>query len=1047
MSDTQKYIVLFFISLLHFSPVYGQQYYFNHYQVDQGLSNNFISCAVQDDDGFLWFGSKNGLNRFDGNQFKVYQSDPAVQNGLESNFIRQLLVYRDHTIWVGTDQGIYIFDKEKEQFQIFRDNIRGEVLSIRTDNKEQIWFVANLTLYRYTPVSNQLQQLTEPGDFFVSALTIDADGKAWYASHLGLLTCVHSRQSLNLNEALGTKDIWVQQLYTDQQGYILVGTRNHGLLRISPHDLSVEHILETNAENNNLFVRDILHINQEYWVATESGIFIYNTKTGITQRLYHEHDNPWSLSDNAVYTLCQDHEGGLWAGTYFGGLNYYHPQLDLFEKIFPRNQKPSILGYAVREMVEDQYGNIWIGTEDKGISCWNPDLGTFKHYGAADGLSHDNIHGLLLIGDTLLIGTFDKGLDLFDVRRREVIAHYDSHNTGGTLGNNFIYYIYKTRAGIIYLATGRGLHIFNLQTRTFSVFEKVPHYIFYTTIFEDSQGNIWFGTWRDGLFKYDPAVDQTRIYTHNTQQPHSLNSNRVNHIRELSTGAIWVATENGIAVLNENNDNFTRITTAQGLPSNQILAFTEDAFNTLWISTSHGLVSYHTKTGSMQIYNKERGVIGLQFNYNSVFEDTNKYIYFGATGGMIRFNPKLIQHHSTPQQIPIYFTSLHVQHKEVLASNPNTILSRAIAYTHSLNLEHDQSTFSIEFAAMTFLSPQSKVYRYKLDGYDKNWITLKNSNTAYFTQVPAGKYTLRVQLTEIDGTPLSVEKALNITIHPSIWRSPIAHILYALALLSFIGFIIWSYDRNVKEKNRKRLEALKIHRERVLYKAKIDFFTNIAHDIKTPLMLIKAPLRKIMFRIDEQSPLLKWLHTIERNTNKLVLMTNQLLDFRKMESDSFKLYFTSVNINQLLKEIVSDNITLIHYKGIKIFWHLSAPEPLILDKETVSKIVSNLLSNAIKYTQDYIHISTEVFANKQLNITFRNNGSLVPSEDMEDIFKPFHRSATHIGKAEGTGLGLSLARSLAELHGGTLHMCVEEGANIFILTLPLQEEEQITTPF
>ncbi|TYR37878.1 hypothetical protein FXV77_00910 [Sphingobacterium phlebotomi] len=1046
MSDTQKYIVLFFISLLHISSVYSQQYYFNHYQVDQGLSNNFISCAVQDEDGFLWFGSKNGLNRFDGNQFKIYQSDPSVQNGLESNFIRQLLVYRDHTIWVGTDQGIYIFDKKKEQFHIFRDDIRGEVLSIRTDNKEQIWFVANLTLYHYTPISNQLRQLTKPEDFFVSALTIDMDGKAWYASHLGLLTCVHSQQSLNLNEVLGTKDIWVQQLYTDQQGYILAGTRSHGLLRISPYDLSVEHIFGTNTENNNLFVRDILHINQEYWVATESGIFIYNTETRLTKRLYHEHDNPWSLSDNAVYTLCQDHEGGLWAGTYFGGLNYHHPKLDLFEKIFPRNQKPSILGYAVREMVEDPYGNIWIGTEDKGISCWNSDLEAFSHYGTADGLSHNNIHGLLLIGDTLLIGTFDKGLDLFDIRQRQMIAHYDSYNTDGTLTNNFIYYIYKTRAGIIYLATGRGIHIFNPQNQTFSIFEKVPHYIFYTTIFEDAEGNIWFGTWRDGLFKYDPTIDKTTIYTHNIQQPHSLNSNRVNHIRELSTGAIWVATENGIAILNENNEDFTRITTAEGLPSNQILTFTEDDFNTLWISTSHGLVSYHIPTGSMQIYNKERGVIGLQFNYNSVFQDAHKFIYFGATGGMIRFNPKRIQHHSPSPKIPIYFTSLHVQHKEVLASNPNTILNTAIAYTHSLTLEHDQSTFSIEFAAMTFLSPQSKVYRYKLDGYDNKWITLKNSNTAYFTQVPAGKYTLCVQLTEIDGAPLSAEKTLDIVIHPSIWLSSFAYTLYGLAILSLIGYIIWSYDLRIKEKNRKRIEALKIHRERALYKAKIDFFTNIAHDIKTPLMLIKAPLRKILFRIDEQSPLLKWLHTIERNTNKLVLMTNQLLDFRKIESDSFKLYFTSVNINQLLKEIVSENNTLIQYKGIKLFWHLNAPQQLTLDQETVSKIVSNLLSNAIKYTQDYIHISTNVVADNMLSITFRNNGYLIPREEMEDIFKPFHRSTQHIGKTEGTGLGLSLARSLAELHGGTLTMLTAERENIFILKLPLQNERQIITP-
>ncbi len=1018
---------------------YSQMYYFNHYTVDQGLSNNSILCSVQDEDGFLWFGSKNGLNRFDGNQFKIYQSDPSMQNGLESNFIRQLLVYKDHTIWVGTDQGIYIFDKEKEQFHIFRDDIRGEVLSIQKDHNEQIWFVANLTLYHYQPATDELRQLTKPRDFFVSAVTIDSSGNTWYTTHRGRLFCVQNQREINLNEALEAKDIWVEKLYTDKQGYILAGTRNHGLLRISPHDLSVERILQTSTESKSLFVRDILHLNQEYWVATESGIFIYDTKTGLTKKLSYENDNPWSLSDNAVYTLCRDHEGGLWAGTYFGGLNYYHPQLDLFEKIFPRSQKPSILGYAVREMEEDRHGNIWIGTEDKGLSCWNPHLGTFAHYGIAEGLSHNNIHGLLLVGDTLLIGTFDKGLDLFDTRRKKLIAHYDSYNTNNSLRSNFIYHIYKTRSGTIYLATVRGLHIFDQKKGTFTLSTKVPNYIFYTTIFEDSQGNIWLGTWRDGLFKYDPATDQTSRYTHDIQQPYSLNSNRVNHIHELSTGAIWVATENGIAILNENKKDFNRITTADGLPSNLILTLTEDSFHTLWISTSHGLVSYHIQTGSMQIYNRERGIIGLQFNYNSVL-DTDNFIYFGALGGMIRFNPKLIQRHSAPSKIPIYFTRLQVQHKEVLASNPNTILDTAIAYTHALTLEHDQSTFSIEFAAMTFLSPQSKVYRYKLDGYDNRWITLQNSNTAYFTQVPAGKYTLRVQLTEIDGTPLSLEKTLHITIRPSIWLSPFAYICYGLAILLIIGYILWSYDRNIKEKNRKRLEALKIHRERALYKAKIDFFTNIAHDIKTPLTLIKAPLEKIMSKIDGQSPLIKWLHTIERNTNKLVLMTNQLLDFRKIESDSFKLYFTPVHINQLLKEIVVDNNTLIHYKKIKLSWQLNAPEPLTLDRETVSKIITNLLSNAIKYTRDYIHITTEVIADKQLRITFKNDGNLVPKEEIEDVFKPFYRAKKHADKAEGTGLGLSLARSLAELHGGTLLMQLDENENIFILTLPLQDK-------
>lgn len=1029
-------IILFF-SLFYFSPGYSQKYYFNHYKVDQGLSNNSIRCAVQDEDKFLWFGTKNGLNRFDGNNFKIYQSDLTNPDEIGSNFIRNLLIDKNRTIWVGTDQGIYLFDKEKEQFNTFNHDITGEVLAIEKDKNDEIWFIANLKLYHYSPVSKKITQLTSPKDFLVYALTIDKDGNTWYANHKGILTCVQDKRSINLNQAIGTKDMWVQKLYTDQEGYLLIGTRGSGLLRVSPKDLSVDCLLMKDIEGNPIFVRDILHLNHNYWLATESGVFIYDTNTSSVRHLYHENDNPWSLSDNAIYTLCADHEGGVWIGAYFGGINYYHPQMDLFEKIFPRYQKHALTGNAVREIVEDAYNNIWIGTEDEGLNCWNPTLGTFDHYGTTEGLSHDNIHGLLLVGDTLCIGTFDRGLDLFDIRQRKIIGHYDSYNTDGKLGNNFVSHIRRTRGGTIYLATGRGLYTFDIHTETFSRVEEVPTYIFYTNIYEDSHGNIWLGTWRDGLVNYNPNTGETRRYMRNPNQPHSLNSNRVNYIYETRVGEIWVATENGIAILANNKADFRRLTTLDGLPSNQILALTEDDFNIVWISTSHGLVSYDTQKKSLKIYNKERGIIGLQFNYNSVFRDHNHFVYFGASGGMIRFNPAAIIKHPFPKQVPIYLTGLQVQHKEVSASTPNAILDTAIAYTRALRLSHDQSTFSIEFAAITFLSPQSKVYRYKLEGYDKDWITLKNSNTAYFTQVPAGKYTLRVQLAEIDGTPLSLERNLEITIRPSIWLSPSAYFVYGAAVLAMILYMIWSYDRRIEEKNRKRLEALKLHRERALYKAKIDFFTGITHDIKTPLTLIKAPLDKIISTVGADSPLMRLLETIQRNTNKLVLMTTQLLDFRKIESNGFKLYFTPMYINQVLKEIVEENRPLITYRQLTLSLQLGAPEPLLLDKETVSKIVSNLLDNAIKYSQQNIHISTELVPDNQVCITFKNDGNLIPKDEIAHLFKPFYRAKAHVGKVEGTGLGLSLARSLAELHGGTLTMRTEGRENIFVLKLPL----------
>ncbi|MFD2742199.1 MULTISPECIES: ligand-binding sensor domain-containing protein [Sphingobacterium] len=1012
------------------------QLYFNNFQVANGLSNNAVLCSAQDQDSFLWFGTRHGLNRFDGYNFKTYYADPTSQSGLGSNFIHSLCVADNKEIWVGTDQGLYIFDPYRQTFSLLTETLTKEIVQIQKDRTGDMWFVANNELFHYDIKERKLTCKVSYTQDHVAHFCIDRDNKIWYGTGTSIISlATKDRYTLKVHPNWNNR---IEKLYVDEQNDIWIGTSSNGVYKLSGSSQQVSHVIPNIQANTPLFVRDIIEVDQnQLWIATEMGLLLYNKKDGTYSIQRHEKDNPWSLSDNALYTIIKDHQQGIWIGTFFGGLNYYHQQHNFFEKIFPRYSRNSIQGHATREIIEDQYYNIWIGTEDEGLTCWNPKSNTFETLDPNSGLSHSNVHGLALVGDSLLVGTFYKGMDVVDVRSKRVLKSFNIASTQGALGDDFVYSIYKTRDSSVLLATSKGLYQFFAGADRFSYVQHAPKHVFYTSIFEDKKENIWLTTWRNGVIKLNRSKGTLERYWHDPKDKNSINSNRANRVFQDHTGQIWIGTESGIALWNENNNNFERITTRNGLPSNMILGFEQDVMHNIWISTSQGLVKMEYNKKAVETFDTELGILDLQFNYNSAFKDSQGYLYFGSTKGLIRFNPQVLSSlYRTNMVTPIYITGIQSHQRELTIGGAPGDLTRSITYADAITLEHDESTISIDFAALNYVSAQSTSYRYRLLGLDSAWTFLRKNNKANFTKIPPGRYTFQVLACDANGLPISKEKHLQIIIRPPLWASLPAFVFYGIFILAAISLAIYFYDRHVREKNRRRLQTIKSHKERELYRAKMDFFMRVTHEIKTPLTLIKAPLEKIhTLPHDEKTS--KWLNTIQINTDRLISLTEQLLDFRKVESDEVSLHLQLQNIAPLVRLCVTEFDPIIENRSLQVSLRLQEAVEAYIDVEVIYKIISNLLSNAVKYADSIVIITLSEDADSDtFSCVIKNDGIKLQAADVVEIFKPFHRSSVHY-QVSGSGLGLALAYSFTNLHSGELfYDNGDSSLNTFVLRIP-----------
>ncbi|MBC6110319.1 two-component regulator propeller domain-containing protein [Pedobacter fastidiosus] len=1043
MSILQTRFFIFFLLLFATRLAFAQPYYFRHYQVDEGLSHNTIISLLQDHNGMIWVGTKGGLNSFNGHNFRSYFNKANSYGTIGNNFINSLCEDKNGMIWIGTGRGILRFDPVHEVFFQIPFNVADGVEQITIDKNNNIWFLKSDMLCRYNQLNKHLSYFPSVNG---NSMKFDAFGKLWIGNHEGEVfkfdpannSVSNIIQVLDKNLPYNQKVISKLLVLKDQ---ILIGTTKHGLLTYSLVTKEIKALLSKNKDNTDIYVRDIISAEEEnYWVATESGVYVFNLKNQQFTQLEKVPSNRYSISDNAVYCLLKDNEKGYWAGTFFGGLNYLSPENIKFTKYINIKGTNSISGNAVREICSYDNKNIWIGTEDAGVNRLELSTGKFTQFtttGLSNSLSYPNIHGLFATKDKLYLGPFVHGLDIMDLKTGKILKRHSVIGSGDQFTSDFVMSIYQTSEKRILIGTIHGgLFEYDEQKDNFKRLNFIPENSNIYAIFEDHTGTIWVGSLQNGVFYYNPKTGLSGNIKFNKGNGFDY---QIQGIYEDSRHFLWFASEGGgLISLDPDRKKITKITTSNGLPSNYLFRTLEDNTGNLWISSLKGLICLNLSTKKIKIFTRANGLITDQFNYNSAYKDVNGKMYFGTVQGLISFNPADILVKSVAP--PLYLTAFQVNNEEVIPGKKG-VLSQAILYTDTVRLNYNQSSFNIEFATFSYTSPKTIDYLYQMEGVGNNeWTNLRNNQKAYFTDLAPGTYNFLVKARDNVGGWVSKTRHIVIQIRPPFWKSGFAYFIYILLVLIAFYLSANYYRKMLESKNQRKLQLFEFEKDREIYQAKIEFFTNITHEIQTPLTLIKGPVERLLDRIEDAPAIKKSLQMIDKNTNRLLALTAQLLDFRKTEIDQFGLSFVKLNIIQVLRQEVTAFKPEIEKKHIKL--ELKFPKTSLIafvDYEAFRKIISNLLSNALKYASSKIIIELlpTVEDHREFVIRFATDGEPIPKELREKIFEPFYRMSRNIDKP-GTGIGLPIARSLAELHTGSLLLIeYQNGLNIFELKLPI----------
>lgn len=1028
----------------------GQSYYFKQYQADDGLAHNSVTSIIQDKKGMIWIGGRGGLNSFDGYTFKSYKNKENKFGNIGNNVVTTIAEDQNGILWIGTGKGIFKYDPYKDTFSPLEIAPQTYIFNILTDDQNNIYFLADWKLYQYNQKENKVLDLKMKA----SCLSIDSNMNLWMGDDDGWIRTYNLRTKSTTSIRIIGQHVpanlrSISKIYPAGNNELLVGCFKQGLKSYNSKTGLIRSLPLSNSSTTDTYVRDITAgSEQEYWVATESGIYIYNFATNTSRNLRKRYGDPYSLADNAVYAVCRDNRGGMWAGTFFGGLSYYSKENARFEKYYHLPGANSISGSAVREICSDNKGNLWIGTEDAGFNKFNVKTGRFTNYsstGKKGDVSYPNIHGLLAVDDQLFVGPFLHGLEIMDMGSGLIKERFKLIGNKGDLVSDFVLCIYLTRDSTLLIGTaynGSGLFKYDRKQKTFSRIRQIPYNSYVFDIREDHEGNIWTGSVSQGAFYYHPKTGKHG----NTRFGDKVKNKVVNEfpvygILEDSNHAMWFTTEGGGLIrLSPDRKTIKKFTTENGLPSNVLFRMLEDDSGHLWISSLKGLICFDMRTEKFKIYTQSNGLITDQFNFNSAYKDANGKMYFGSVKGMIAFNPKEFEQKDIGP--PTYITGFQVNNKEVAPGINNSPLNKSILYTDTIVLAYDQNNFSIEFAALNYSSPEVTRYEYLMQGLDKNRTYLSSNRKAYFTDLSAGDYTFIVRAKSNVDSWTGKERRLFIKILPPFWKSVPAYFLYLLVLGISLFWSIRYYHRHLERKNLNKLQRFEHEKEKEIYQAKIEFFTNIAHEIQTPLTLILGPVERMIKKTAEQTGIKKSLLMVEKNAKRLAELTSQLLDFRKTEMNQFGLNFVNIDINSLLKEQIAAFGQEAEKGNISL--NLKLPKNHVIafaDTEALVRICSNLISNAIKYAGSTATVSlAEVHpADEQFTIRFSNDGKGIPDEFREKVFEPFFRLR---GKDKpGTGIGLSLAKSLTELHNGTLTLASgDTDAVVFELTLPVHQE-------
>ena len=1018
---------------------------FRHITDEDGLSSNHVRSLMQDRFGFVWVGTDQGLNRYDGQSFRIYEF-PEEWSGATLLALLEDGPY----ILLGTDRGVFRFSYENESIGSFAftekddEEPSAEVTSMARDMDGNIWIsTRGQGIFRYNSKTEIMKNFSFPDcDGNIASVYVDKSNQVWAVTNWG--TPVLSRLNKNKDgfEAFplhcGGESVTEGGLvlFEDSRQRFWMGTWTSGLYEIDRGTgYVVRHLTSPSHKTGVNHIHSLMENKPgQLAIASDDGLLLYEPDTKETRFYSESVSESLGLSNRFVYPLMKDKEGGLWAGTYYGGVNYQSPFAGQFTGYSRgRFDGNSVGGKVISRFCEDSERNIWMASDDGGLSYFNTKTGVFRNYTSANsGLSYDNVHALCMDGKDLWIGTYTGGVNVLDTRTGKFRQYLPEENDENSLAGTSSYAIFKDIDGNIWVATMEAIHLYDRTGDSFTRMYRTPFHII--DIDQDDDGNIWFSSLGGGILKYDITKKTWKQYRCSDETT-ALPSDYVNCSLIDSQGNILFGTGAGLCTYDPVEDRFNTVALDESLSN--ICGIVEDQ-NVLWITTHHGLLRYGPE-GDIQVFSTSDGLRTNQFISNSIFKASDGCIYIGTTNGFNTFYPYQIRtNHAVPD---IAFISLTVDNKQIPASD-DRVKGYLAGGDVRVELSHHDNSITIQYASLSYCVPEKNQYAYVLEGFDREWNYVGNLTRATYTNLPAGTYVFKVKGTNNDAVWNEVPLEMKIIVHPHPLLSTSFKILYMVLGLLLIMLVIFVVVRYNDKKHEIQMEELKDRKEKEVYESKIKFFTMIAHEIRTPVSLIIGPLENIIRKSSQLPEKVKGdLQTIDRNSQRLLYLVNQLLDFRKVEQDAMVMHFVTQPVIPLLHSVCERFEPTITQNGAEFVVEYPPVDfNVCVDSEALTKLISNLLTNASKYTKDLVRLSCRICPDDKsmFSVTVYDNGCGISPEEQAKIFLPFYQTMEN---KPGTGIGLSLVKSIAELHGGSISVQSETGRySSFTATLPISHE-------
>lgn len=1030
---------------------------------EAGLSNNTINSIVQDSSGFIWIGTIEGLNRYDGNSFIKYRNNLEDTSSLLNNFVQSMYVDNEEKIWITTDGGLNIYDGETEIFRAYttrngllQNNVNSIIPSpdrtmVLGVYRGGVHFLhADGTFEYLLPKSDKENSLSSDE---ISSVAMQGDSVLWVGTFNGGLNKVWWKnkevKKIPFGHQYTFPSATINAIYSDRQGNVWIGSKA-GLHVITTASDTLFATSSLKPEMG-LSDADVLCFKEDdngrMWIGTRNGgLNIVNINNFLTGNEYHQFD--WflpredgeSVYNRTISAIMKDKAGNMWLGT-STGVNFVNPAGENVILLVRNAVNTETLAHdRISSLEKEENGAVWIGTDGGGLNLFDPASGRFDHFfhNPQDDASLSNNYILSLKKDSqgrLWAGTYRGGINKLDPHTG-ICSHYLQ---GSLSDGSDVRCILEDSKQMMWVGTNQGgLYWYDEERDFFNLIEKTGS-MDIRDIQEDKNGGLWLATFGSGICYYIPEKDSLRIF--NTDNTPNLPSNIIFSLLQTSENEIWIGTRyGGLVNLNTKSGKAVVYSEKHGLSNNTVTSMVLEDNENIWIGTLNGVSHFHIPSKKITGFSSIEGIRPGELNIGAAIRDINGNLYFGGNKGLIVFDPKTIKGIKTSP--PVILTGLKIFNKQVpvTPANKKGILNKSISHQKEIILSYNQTLFSLDFAALSYPFSNRVSYSYILENYNDHWIESGSVGTANFSNIPPGEYTFKVKATVAPGTGNDTFTTLNIIVTPPFWKTWPAYFLYVVLLVLVIYGVLKYYSERIKLRNSLVLEKKQRQLEHDLNEERLRFFTSFSHELKTPLTLILAPIEDLLEKV-KITDHKKSLGLVHKNARYLLQLINKLLEFRKSEVGLNQLKLGAHNLNTLLENCF-DNYQQLAFKK-KILFTFNPPEKAIItfvDLEKVRIIIYNLLSNAFKFTPPNGKIEVTMWTDQShVFIQIKDSGPGISSAALSSIFNWYYK-ANDSKKAHGTGIGLALSKRLAELHHGNIHVesKVNEGA-AFTLSLPLDQ--------